>query len=148
MTDYEIMEFIWRFLRGDLQTEDFVQWVYSEERLESLLGEKLHLELVSADYFDANSVNRIKLLLREHIRRLCPQDCMCPALSDLSRVSIGYEEPMLRTFRMILRRGEPYRWLSVHQCGACSQWWLVALEESFYDDIYLGSSDKCVLREV
>ena len=56
----DIEEKIWQFLRGDLPTPEFEQWVYDTPELKTLCGPDLFLELLSVDYRDSRAVDHIK----------------------------------------------------------------------------------------
>lgn len=61
------MEMIYEFISGNTSVTNFEEWVYSENSLESLLGEPLYFEIISENYSDEVSISRIKQILSEFL---------------------------------------------------------------------------------
>jgi hypothetical protein len=58
---------IYEFICGNIAVRNFEEWVYSENSLESLLGELLYFEIISASYSDEVSISKIKQILSEFL---------------------------------------------------------------------------------
>lgn len=65
--DHKI-EMIYEFINGNISVKNFEEWLYSENSLESLLGEPLYFEIISANYSDEVSISGIKRFLSEFLR--------------------------------------------------------------------------------
>jgi hypothetical protein len=50
------LEVIWGFLRGDMDAVSFEQWLYTQAQLEQMIGAHFYLEVVSADFRNAQGV--------------------------------------------------------------------------------------------
>jgi hypothetical protein len=74
---------IWRFVRGDMLTSDFENWVYSNPTLESLFGEILYLEIISVNFTSKDTVFRLKKTLKEFTVSSTNPSCMCLQLSNI-----------------------------------------------------------------
>jgi hypothetical protein len=61
------IEMIYEFICGNIAVRNFEEWVYSENSLESLLGELLYFEIISASYSDEVSISKIKQILSEFL---------------------------------------------------------------------------------
>jgi hypothetical protein len=130
------IEKIWQFVRGDLKTNDFEQWIYSDQGLEELLGKALYLEIISVNYSDKNALFKTKKRLSEYARQATRLRCKCVELADTDIVNIGEESDLFFKYvETTQKRGEPYWWLSVDKCRECGQWWLVGSEER-QNDLY------------
>lgn len=142
-------EKFWTFVRGDLPVKDFEEWVYSEKELEKVLGEKLYLDVISANYSDNTSIFEIKQQLTEFLRDTHPQKCKCIELPQVAVVDMGEDsKEVFKHFEEIKKRGDPYWWLSVDSCKACGQIWLVASEERQNDVYCLHRLTKHSLQEI
>jgi hypothetical protein len=140
---------IWKFVRGDMLTSDFEQWAYSDPTVETLLGKELYFELISTDFSSKDAVFCIKQSLKSFAISVSNCTCMCIQLSDTAVVDMGEEsEKVFLTLKEIRRRGDPYWWLSVHQCQACQQSWLVAQEERQNDVFCLYRIDNDTMKDV
>jgi hypothetical protein len=127
---------IWQFVRGDMLTSNFEQWVYSDPAAEKFLGKDLFLEVVSINFSSNDAIFTIKETLKKFAISVSNLSCMCPQLSNLAVIDMGDESrKVLLTFDEIKRRGEPYWWLAVYQCRECQQSWLLG-EESRQNDVY------------
>ena len=74
---------------------------------------------------------------------------MCVQLSDVAVVGMGDEsKKVFLTLNEIRWRGNPYWWLSVYQCRACQQSWLVAQEERHNDVFCLYRPDRVTMQDV
>ena len=128
------IETIWRFVRGDMPTSEFEQWVYLEPELEELLGTQLYLDVISADFSCDRQAYEIAKALKSFVQAVSDLQCQCITLADLTKVDMGDDSDLVfSTFDECARRGDPYWWLSAYRCNRCEQWWLVAQEERHYD---------------
>ena len=132
------LEIIWKFVRGDMESADFEQWLYSEPGLEEQLGNTLYLDTISADYSCKRKVYEIRISLEVYAREASNLRCECITLPDLADVDMGEASDIaLRTFEERATRGDPFWWLAADQCSECGQWWLVAQEERQNDVFFL-----------
>jgi len=61
----DIEKEIFQFLRGDLSTAEFEQWIYNNTpELEPLFGRDLFLDLISLNYRDERATESLKLTLK------------------------------------------------------------------------------------
>lgn len=135
------IEYIWKFIRGDLSTSDFERWVYATPTLEDIFGEAFYFEIISTKFSSKDDVFQLKEKIKEFILSTTSSACPCIQLSDISVVDFGCESEIVFTsFNKIKQRGNPYWWLSVYQCCECQQSWLVAQEEN-NDAFYLYRLD-------
>lgn len=135
-----ILDCLWPFVRGDTPPHEFEQWAYRSSELEALLPRDLHLELLSTDYTDKDSVFLVRKRLAEFARQDSRLGCECPTLPDLADVpmsELGCYQAVLRTLDEKTRRGDPFWWLFTARCSECNQWWLVASEERINDVVFL-----------
>jgi hypothetical protein len=140
---------IWRFVRGDMPTSDFEQWIYSDPAAETVLGKDLYFEVVSTDFSSKDAVFCIKRTLKRFAIATSSSSCMCIQLSDIAVVDMGDEsKEVFLTLKEIKRRGNPYWWLSVYKCRACQQSWLVAQEERYNDVFCLYRLDTVTMEDV
>jgi len=63
-------------------------------------------------------------------------NCKCKELPEIADVGMGEHDAVFSSFQTEIRHGEPLWWLSVFQCAACEQWWLVAADERI-NDVFL-----------
>ncbi len=154
---------LWRFVRGDESARVFEHWAYDEPTLEARLGGDLYLELISADFRDAEAVWSLRDRLGAYVRSLPGPDCRCIRLRDLDIVDMGWfrapapafeqdrewsHEDVMGTLVEVRRRSEPYWWLWAARCTACGQGWLVGSEERQNDIFCLQRLDEAELRTV
>jgi hypothetical protein len=60
---------IWKFIRGDLATNDFESWAYKNKELEEVMGGEIFLEKVSTDYQSKSKTNELKQKHEKKIRK-------------------------------------------------------------------------------
>ena len=107
------LEIIWKFVRGDMESADFEQWLYSEPGLEEQLGNTLYLDTISADYSCKRKVYEIRISLEVYAREASNLRCECITLPDLADVDMGEASDIaLRTFEERATRGDPFWWLA------------------------------------
>lgn len=132
------LETIWKFVRGDLGPTEFEQWAYVETGLEDLLGERLYMETISADYSSKGAVYVIRQSLGAYAREASNLRCECITLPDLAGVDMGETHNIvLRTFEERAIWGPALWWLTAEQCTECEQWWLMAAESRQNDVFFL-----------
>jgi hypothetical protein len=128
----DVEEKIWQFLRGDLPPVEFEEWVQSTPALETLLGNNLFLQLLSADYRNWFGAAEISESLETWVDAHYPRNCDCitwandekfPVHSDTANLLIGFETPKDRT-----------PWLKLIRCVHCRSHWY--LGEDAGDDWY------------
>lgn len=138
------LEAIWRFVRRDLRTSEFEQWVYAEPDLDRLLGPELHFVTLSTDFSNREAVRTLRVAMAAFARAHWPLDCLCIRLRDLDVVDMGYfpapepafeagrewsNEDVFRSLEEVARHGAPLWWLWAARCRTCGQAWLVGQEE-------------------
>jgi hypothetical protein len=131
-----LVETLWEFVRGDMPVSAFEDWAYASPELEARLGEPLYMDVVSADYRDADQLHRLRLQLTEFAAGATPLSCRCLSLPNVAVVdmrSARAKDPVMGTLDEVKLRGKPWWWLSLERCGECRQWWLVAQEERIND---------------
>jgi hypothetical protein len=62
----------WKFILGHSAPRDFERWLCSDPSIQRIFGEKLYLELISADYRDRAVVGDLKDCLYEWALDYCP----------------------------------------------------------------------------
>jgi hypothetical protein len=124
---------IWRFVRGDTAPRDFERWVDYSPLLYEQLGEELYQDLFTTDYAHWEDVCDLKRRLAAWAQGREPLRCECITLPDLNLVDMGEHYEVFETLDEVVRRGEPFWWLSAYRCRECDDWWLVAQEERHND---------------
>jgi len=130
-----LLQRIWEFARGDGNSEELEQWVYSEPTLEERLGKELYLKVISADFANSDGVRMVRELLSDYARQASSLHCQCIRLPNLAVVDMGEESEVFSSLVCVRKRGEPYWWLAAYRCRQCGQYWLMA-QESRQNDIY------------
>ena len=126
---------VWRFVRGDMNPQDFKRWACSSH-LEERFGAGLFLDLISADYGDRRVVQDLRQRLSSWAQGIQALRCQCITLPDLAVVDMAEDEfAVFDTLQEKVRRGDPFWWLSAYCCSTCGEWWLVAQEE-LQNDLY------------
>ena len=133
---------VWHFVRGDMTVADFEAWLYAETGLESLLGEDLHFELISADFKDRNAVFLLRQKLEAVLRPSLACECITVKNTDMIQMGgDGRDKRFFATVDTVREHGGDQWWLHLDRCDACGQNWLIATEERIYDDYYLKRLD-------
>jgi len=131
-----ILDVIWRFVRGDTDAKEFELWLYAQETLEDFLGNKLYLDIISADYRSGDAKWRVRKALEEFARSVSSMSCECSALPNTAVIPMACPGDAISRFDEIRLRGKPYWWLGVSRCAACGTPWLVAQEER-QNDVFI-----------
>ena len=127
---------IWTFVRGDMEAADFERWLYANSSLEGELGGRFYLDVISADYANKLAVGDIKASLEDYAEENTARRCECLTLCEFYRIStLGEGEVVFKKFAKRAERGEPFWWISAHQCTACGQGWLVAADNDEYEHL-------------
>ena len=142
---------IWQYLRGDITTEVFEDFIYNEPDLAKMLGEELYLEVISTDYREPHQVDNIKKKIASYAELFFEYSCQCHQISNKDIISMGLENEFFSTFTTIKERDKTHFWLHIDQCIKCQQRWLIADEGIYNDDYYLYRlSDEeytCIIDE-
>lgn len=125
----EILQILWRFVRGDMPVRLFETWAYEDASIEAVLGSDLYFELISTPFSSVDAVERVTRRLRKFAERIDASRCRCLRVANVAVIDMGDHDDVFRTFESICKRGEPYWWLSAYECSECGQAWLVAQEE-------------------
>ncbi|ESQ78258.1 hypothetical protein [Asticcacaulis sp. YBE204] len=137
MNDQQADQF-WKFVRGDLSTDGFEAWLYSQTDLEAAVGEALYFTLISTNYRSIEEIYSVKKTLEALLRPL--MTCECAALPNSAVVPMGMQGldgRFFATVDTVAEYGPEVWWLYASRCRACGQGWLVAQEERIYDDLFL-----------
>lgn len=127
----------WQFIRGDLPSKDFEQFVYDNPDLENIVGSDLYLELISTNFKATREVFDLKNKLERFMRENFPLSCECLAYPDEYVLAMGSEEweHTEESFQDI-KKHEP-SWRRLCLCSKCNQYWLMAYDEIAFDVDYL-----------
>jgi len=110
----KIFDKCWRFIRGDMPTSEFENWVYEASELQSLFSEEFYMALISTDYSSSGPVFVIKRKLKEELNRLVERDCCCHTLSNIDAVGMGEHNHIFQSLDDKAKYGEPlWGWLNV-----------------------------------
>lgn len=141
---------LWEFIRGDLSSAEFEQWLYASKDVENVLGNQLYLELIATDFNNASTVYLIKKKLEIFLRKENQLACECLALSNDAALDMGSEksERILSTLTTVKAYGEPRWWLSLNQCNKCNQYWLMAEESENYDIYFFKRLDSSLASSI
>ena len=135
-----LIDNLWRFIRGDMATADFEQWVYETDDLKAWLGNDLYLWCLSVKYHDKWKVWEFRQELQIVLDDLVPRKCRCLTWTDNQKIPIGVANTwtdLTKRFTIIQRRTP---WLSLLQCKACGANWYVAMDTDG-DDYFLHRLD-------
>ncbi len=149
-----IKSIFWQFVRGDMLTNDFEQWVYSNKELELLFEKNSYLELIMPDYQDSEEIRKVKLMIYGLLLKE-KQICLCATFPN-NTLLYPFTDEMVRNillnqiglFKLILtidnfsgkspiHQSRWYQPAKVCQCNECSQYWVILFEESEGADYYL-----------
>lgn len=127
----------WQFIRGDLPSKDFEQFVYNNPDLENIVGSDLYLELISTNFIVTREVFDLKDKLKRFMRKNLPLSCECIACPDEYVLAMGSEEweHIEQSFQEVKKHAPSKR--SLCQCSKCSQYWLMAYNTLALDVDYL-----------
>jgi hypothetical protein len=149
MPDPFVVE-IWRFVRGDTDPREFEQWAYARaDELESRLGGRDALDVLSADFGSSAAVANVRQILRAFAARTSSWlECSCVTLAKVAVVDMGSRGDEMATIEERRSRGEPWWWLWCGECSRCGQWWLVGQEERQNDVFCLRRLDAPEVKEL
>src|SRR6185295_16471572 len=106
MAEKEIVETLWRFLRGSMPLAEFEHWVYATPELEQYLGRELHCDLISARFDSLEDLGGLCPRLATRSRELDPAKCKCREISDRAVIDMGIEsERLMPAFESLKRAG-------------------------------------------
>lgn len=128
---------IYRFVRGDMNPQEFELWIYANPQMKERLSPPLYLDVISVDFRDSGSVYEIRQRLHDWVSQAEVLSCQCITLANLAVVDMGGEDyiKVFATLEERVHRGEPFPWLSAYECSACGDWWLIG-QESVQNDLY------------
>jgi hypothetical protein len=143
VTQKELVETLWRFLRGDMLVVEFEQWVYATKELEPFLGPGRYYGAIATIYSSTDEVGELRTMLLSRMRELEPARCMCLETANRAVLDIGSEsEPFMRSMEERGNAGQPRWWLSCIRCRECGDTWLVGLDSRLNDVYCLKRLDK------
>lgn len=128
----EIQQQFWKFLRGDMPTAEFENWIYNTPELETVFDPDSYLSLISSDYRDAHVVRKVKSAFKSIIEVKFPRKCDCITWKNEQELPLVYATINLFDNYEILLRRTP--WLELIRCSSCSTCWYLAIDT--VDDDY------------
>lgn len=137
----EIKEYMWSFVRGDLDIKTFEQWVYTTTELEKL-DASLYLYLLEYDYNHPNryDISHLKNKIYDWLITHFPSDCSCIAWKNDEQLNIGHHSTLgfisseyFKGKFSIINNRTP--WLSLRKCQVCKTYWYIGLDT--YDDFFI-----------
>lgn len=148
--DNSDQQILWEFIRDDLPSAEFEQWLYNNKNLENAVSNEFYLELISTDFNSRSELYLLKKKLEDLLRQKQALDCECIALADNTVIDEGSErwERAFVPLKEIKKYGEPRWWISLYQCSKCSQYWLVAQESSINDIDLLKRIDTSIASNI
>lgn len=149
--DNDLVEYVWRFIRGDASGSDFEAWLAEADGFRAVVGDAAFQRSVGTDFADARSVETLREALAGHMRTLPSASCFCIRLCDEDVVDMGRfhaKEPAFEertagwSSEDVMGPLEPKaeRIMAMHSvearvCRACGQGWLVGVD-SIHSDLY------------
>ncbi|MBI2519298.1 MAG: hypothetical protein HYV97_02725 [Bdellovibrio sp.] len=152
-SDADKVPFLWRFLRGDIETSEFEKALYNDASYEAFFGNDFFLDLIENNYHDKNEVHKLKEKLKAWLGVNYPKKCRCIELRDLDYVDMtgdsetGYLSYM-NTIHEIKARGGELWWLYLARCGECQQSWLVASDTRINDIFILKRVEEIDVEKI
>jgi len=132
----ELLQTLWRFVRGDTDPREFERWLYADQTLEAVLGDSLYLASIETDFGDRESVFQLKEQLRAFASTHDLSNCLCIRHPNITVIGMGHHEYFFASLETTRERGQPYWWLFAADCTSCGESWLVASEER-HNDVYI-----------
>ena len=108
---------LWQYIRGDMTTEAFENFIYNEPGLEELLGKEQYLEAISANYNDKESLHNVFKKIEVFANTYQDYLCQCHCLRDKETTDMGWKGEGFSTFEIIKRKSKTKHWLYVSQCS-------------------------------
>jgi hypothetical protein len=133
MSNADLAQHLWRFVRGDIAILDFEQWVYVTPELEALLGQDRHLELISADYSSSDAQRRLQKQICMWLDPSGESCCSCLDWNDREKIPLDSGTSRLLDGFDALQKRNP--WLKLVRCRRCGRCWYVAID-TIDDDYY------------
>lgn len=132
----ELLQTLWRFVRGDTDPKEFEKWLYADQTLETVLDVSLYLASLETDFGDRESVFQLKERLRAFASTHDLSNCLCIRHPNITVIGMGHHEDFFASLETTRKRGQPYWWLFAADCTSCGESWLVAQEER-HNDVYI-----------
>jgi hypothetical protein len=132
----ELLQTLWRFVRGDTDPREFEKWLYADQTLEAVLCDSLYLASIETDFGDRESVFQLKEQLRAFASTHDLSNCLRIRHPNITVIGMGYHEDFFASLETTHERGQPYWWLFATDCNSCGESWLVASEEQ-HNDVYI-----------
>jgi hypothetical protein len=147
MNQAEIIDNLWKFIRGDFETGEFEQWVYASDELKAWFGNDLYLWCLGVAYHDPHRVWEFRQQLQTVVDGMAPRGCRCITWRNNQKIQLGPGEEWLtiRDQFKTLRRRTP--WLSLLQCPTCEEFWYTALDTDG-DDYFLHRLDEAGMTAI
>lgn len=143
------LDTLWKFIRGDLRTSEFEEWLYSNEELEDVFGDIFYFDLISINYKEKDVLFKSKIELTKFVKNKFPQRCHCIELADTAVLDFGdYASEVFSSLIEVNKRGGKYWWLSVYKCQVCNQIWLFGSEERHNDVYCLKRLDENIFSNI
>lgn len=138
----------WKFVRGDLDANEFEKWLYNEAALETALEDEFYLTLIGCDFRSREDTFKIRASIRLLLE--AGENCRCSSVRNLDSIEMGGDWFFEKFFATLTKLASPPTeqwWLYISRCNACSTNWLVAQEERIHDQFYVERiSDHAVQK--
>ncbi len=139
---------LWKFVRGDVNANEFEKWLYNETALETAFEDESYLILIGCDFRSKEDTYKIKASIRSVLE--VGENCRCLAVRDLDNIEMGGDWFFEKFFATLTKLASPPTkqwWLYISRCNACCTNWLVAQEERIHDQFYVERiSDRVVQK--
>ena len=86
-----VIEYIWKFIRGDILVSEFENWIYSNPTLEDIFGKPRYLEIISINYSSEDKVFHLKEKPKAFLISSINPSCICLQLRNIAVVDMGSE---------------------------------------------------------
>lgn len=128
------LDIIYKFLRGDIETETFEKWFYASAHLEQLLGENIYTDILQKNFRDKDDLFSLSDALCAEVEKKVVNRCLCRALKDIDKKVVGHEEWLFTTSFDTRKWRTP--WIRIDQCNDCGDYWLIASDVTYEDESY------------
>lgn len=149
ITDVELMNFnqtnpvvpewaetMWRFLRRDMPTTEFEQWVHITSYLEPLMSPRLYWRILDTNYRDRMEVEALSKDLRAWLESEYPRSCSCLTWMDTQTFPMGGDTTIDHAIEQFEEIKARTPWIDLVRCKECGQAWYLA-KDTREDDYHL-----------
>lgn len=127
---------IWKYLRGDIDSNEFESWLYNNyKEIESELSKDIFSELISCNYKKNEVLKALRHLLVKTFAKY-NYECFCHEKRNVDIVPMAAkEDKFFKTVSKVTNRSENIWWVTLYKCSICNQSLLLG-QESRINDIY------------